>query len=263
MRIYLELARLSFQQQFAYRAATLAGLFTNAIWGVMLSSIYLGLFSSRPEGASVEGFTAAGTVTYVWIGQALIMPVYMWGWWEIVATIRTGAVVTDLLKPTDYVAYWLSRDAGRALAHVLLRFVPTMAIGSLLFDLTWPSTGARALAFGASVLMAILVSFATRFIFNLWGFWILDHRGIAGFSMVFIGVLSGHLLPIAWYPDPIRDVINALPFRAIIMTPVEIWLGHVGILAGLGMQLFWSIAMLGMAHALMSVAERKVVVQGG
>lgn len=263
MRIYVELARLAFQQHFAYRAATLAGLFTNSIFGVMLSSVYLGLYSSRPEGASVEGFTAAETVTYVWIGQALIMPVYIWGWWEIIATIRTGAVVTDMLKPTDYFSYWLSRDAGRAAAHVISRLVPTLAIGAVLFDLVYPDSIERAVGFFVSVPFAILVSFCFRFIFNLWGFWVLDHRGIAGFSMVLVGVFSGHLLPIAWYPDPIRDVINVLPFRAIVMTPVEIWLGQVRIAEGLGLQLFWSAVMIVAAQALQSVAERKVVVQGG
>lgn len=263
MRIYLELARLAFQQQFAYRAATFAGLFTNSIFGVMLASVYLGLFSSQPDGASVEGFTAAQTVTYVWIGQALIMPVYMWGWWEIVQTIRTGAVVTDMLKPTDYFTYWLSRDAGRAAAHVVLRLFPTLVIGSILFDLVWPDSIGRGIAFLASIPFAVLISFCFRFMMNLWGFWVLDHRGLAGFAVVFVGVFSGHLLPIAWYPDPIRDVINALPFRAIVMTPVEIWLGQVSIVAGLGLQVFWSMVMVLAAHALQTLAERKVVVQGG
>lgn len=263
MRIYLELARLAFQQQFAYRAATLAGLFTNSVWGVMLASIYLGLYWSQADGASVGGFTASQTVTYVWIGQGLIMPVYLWGWWEIINSIRSGAVVTDMLRPTDYFTYWLSRDAGRAAAHVILRLVPTLAIGALLFDLIYPDSLARSVAFLVSIPLAVLVSFCFRFIFNLWGFWILDHRGIAGFSMVFIGALSGHLLPIAWYPDPVRDVINLLPFRAIVMTPVEIWLGQVSIGEGISLQVFWCIVMVFTARALQSVAERKVVVQGG
>lgn len=263
MRIYLELARLAFQQQFAYRAATLAGLFTNSIFGLMLTSVYLGLFASRPDGASVEGFTAAQTVTYVWIGQSLIMPVYLWGWWEIIQSIRTGAIVTDMLKPTDYFTYWLSRDLGRAAGHVILRLFPTLFVGSILFDLIYPDSVWRSLAFMASVVFAVIVSFSFRFMANLWGFWILDHRGIAGFTTVVVGVFSGHLLPIAWYPDPIRDVINLLPFRAIVMTPVEIWLGQVSIAAGLALQVFWCIVMIALAQALQSVAERKVVVQGG
>jgi ABC-type uncharacterized transport system permease subunit len=54
-----------------------------------------------------------------------------------------------------------------------------------------------------------------------------------------------------------------LPFRAIIMLPVELWLGQVGIVEGLGLQVFWIVVMVVAALWLESVAERKVVVQGG
>lgn len=263
MRIYIELARRSFRQLFAYQAAMLAGIFTNSIFGLMLTAVYLALFQSQDPGASVAGFTAQQTVTYTWLGQALIAPVMIWGWWEIIQTIRTGEVVTDLLKPMNYFGYWLSRDLGRAVGHALLRGIPTLAIGAILFDLVYPESPVQWIAFPVSVALAVMVSFCFRFMMNLWGFWILDHRGIAGISMVLGGVLSGHLLPLAWYPDPIRDVLNMLPFRAIIMLPIEVWLGQVSVVYGVGLQLFWLVIMTAGALWLLSIADRKVVVQGG
>lgn len=263
MRMYIELAKKSFQQQLSYRVATLAGLFTNSVFGVMLASVYLALYWGKPESASVEGFTAQQAVTYTWIGQAMIMPVMLWGWWLIIDAIRSGSIVMDLLKPMNFFAYWLSRDMGRAGAHILIRGIPTMIIGSLAFDLVYPHGWLRWLAFLASVPLAIVVSFCLRFMLNLWGFWIFDHRGIGSILFVVTGMLSGHLLPIAWYPDPIRIVINILPFRSMLMTPIEIWLGQVSIAAGLGLQLFWSLVMIAASLTLLRVAERKVVVQGG
>jgi ABC-2 type transport system permease protein len=263
MRIYLELGIRAFRQLFAYQAAMLAGIFTNSIFGVMLSAVYLALFQSQEAGASVGGFTDRQTVTYVWIGQALIAPVMIWGWWEIIKTIRSGAVVTDMLKPTSFFGFWMSRDLGRAVGHFILRGIPTLFVGSFLFDLVYPGSATRWLAFFISIWFAVIVSFCFRFMMNLWGFWVLDHRGIAGIATVLVGVFSGHLLPLAWYPDPIRDVLNMLPFRAIIMLPVELWLGQVGIVEGLGLQMFWIVVMVMAALWLESVAERKVVVQGG
>lgn len=263
MRMYLELAKRSFQQQFAYRAATLAGLFTNSVFGVMLSSVYLALYWDKADGTSVAGFTAQQTVTYTWIGQALITPVIFWGWWLIIDTIRDGSVVMDFLKPMDYFRYWLSRDLGRASASVLIRSIPTLLIGALLFDLVWPESWQRWAAFLLSVPFAVIVSFCLRFMFNLWGFWLLDHRGLGALMILVAGVFSGHLLPIAWYPPAIRDVMNVLPFRSMLMTPVEIWLGQVSILQGLGMQVFWTSVMVGCCYVLLHFAERKVVVQGG
>lgn len=263
MRMYLKLAQKSFQQQFAYRAATLAGLFTNSVFGVMLASVYLALFRDIPAGTSVQGFSADQTVTYTWIGQALIMPVWFWGWWQIVDTIRTGTVVMDMLKPMDYFSYWLSRDLGRATAHVLIRGVPTLMIGQLLFGLVWPESWQRAVAFCVSIPFAVIISFSLRFILNLWGFWLLDHRGIASMMFVITGVFTGHLLPIAWYPPLFRDILNLLPFRSMLMTPVELWLGQIDIATGLLLQLFWTVVMVTLARMLLIAAERKVVVQGG
>ena len=263
MRMYWELAKRSFQQQFAYRAATLAGLFTNSVFGVLLSSVYLALYWDQPAHASVGGFSAEEVVTYTWLGQALIMPVIFWGWFLITDTIRSGTVVMDMLKPMDFFLYWLSRDLGRGAAHIIIRGIPTLAIGMVLYDLVWPNGWQRLVAFLISVPFAITVSFCLRFIFNLWGFWMLDHRGVSALMIVITGVFSGHLLPIAWYPAWARDVMNLLPFRSMLMTPVEIWLGHVGVLQGLGMQVFWSDVMIGCCYAMLHAAERKVVVQGG
>lgn len=263
MRIYLELAKRSFQQQFAYRAATLAGLFTNSIFGVMLTSVYLALYWDQPDGASVGGFTAQQTVTYTWLSQAMIMPVIFWGWWLIVDTIRDGSVVMDMLKPMDYFRYWLSRDLGRGTAQIITRGVPTLLIGAMFFDLVWPQGWERWVAFLVSVPLAISVSFCIRFMFNLWGFWLLDHRGINGVMNLVAGIFSGQFLPIGWYPPAIRDVMNVLPFRSMLMTPVEIWLGHVSIAFGLCLQFFWTATMVLCCYALLHFAERRVVVQGG
>ena len=47
MRLYLELARRSFQQTLTYRAAALAGIFTNGVFGVMIASVFLALYQSQ------------------------------------------------------------------------------------------------------------------------------------------------------------------------------------------------------------------------
>lgn len=96
MRVYIEVARCAFQQHLAYRTATLAGLVTNAFWGALRSFLFLGLFQGREMAA---GWSVRDAIDYVWITQALIMPVHFRNWREIANTIRTGDVVSDLAKP--------------------------------------------------------------------------------------------------------------------------------------------------------------------
>jgi ABC-2 type transport system permease protein len=191
------------------------------------------------------------------------MTVYMWGWWEIVNAIRSGAVVSDLLKPYDYFSHWLARDLGRASAHFIVRGIPTFTVGLVLFDVLLPETPWRLLGFLASIPLAVTVSFCLRFMVNLCGFWVMDFRGIASMFYAVMNVFSGFLAPIAFFPDGMRLLAIVLPFRAVIMTPNEIYLGQVAAWQGLGFQVLWIAVLVGAAHWLQAVAERRLVVQGG
>jgi len=74
--LYVAIATRGFRRYSTYRAATLAGIFTNCVFGVIYSYAYLALWDQRPDAG---GYDATDAVTYVWIGQALLMTVAMWG----------------------------------------------------------------------------------------------------------------------------------------------------------------------------------------
>ncbi len=264
MRLYYEFGIRAFQQTLTYRAAALAGIFTNGVFGVMIASIYLAFYASLNDGsAAVEGWTQEQTITLVWINQSLLMTVYLWGWWEVTRSIQSGAIVTDLLKPYDYFVHWLARDLGRAGAHVLIRGIPTFMIGLILFDVLLPETPARFVGFLASIVLAVTVSFCLRFITNLFGFWVIDHRGIGNMYGAAINVFSGMLAPLAFLPGPMRDLALVMPFRAVIMTPNEVYMGQVPVWQGLAFQVLWIGILIGFSKWLLGKAEKRLVVQGG
>jgi ABC-2 type transport system permease protein len=262
VRLYLEVARRSFQRHLTYRVATLAGLFTNAVFGLFISSVYIAFYQGG-EQASVAGFTLPEILTFVWIGQSLLMLVYLWNWWEVAISIQTGDVVSDLMKPMDFQTYWLSRDLGRAACHWLTRFAPTFAMGIIFFDLALPATAGRWLAFFVSVNLAVLVSFGWRFVLNLTAFWFLDIRGTNMLALLALNFFSGLLVPLAFFPEWLRVVAEWLPFRAMVMVPVEVFLGQRPIGNALAIQLGWAIVMLLLGRLLLDLSVRKVVVQGG
>ena len=256
------LARTAFRQQLAYRGAAVGGLVTNAVFGAFLASIYGALYVAR-DGAPIGDFDRSAALTYVWLVQALIVPTLVWGSWDIALSIRSGEIVFDLLKPYSYFGYWLSRDIGRAGAGILMRMIPTIVIGLIFYALVVPDDPGRVLAFAASVVLAVLLSFSLRFIVNLVSFWWTDLQGLRSGQLVLFSFLSGFLLPIGFYPGWLQATLNVLPFRGIIMSPIDVWLGNGNIVLLLFGQTGWFVVTVLIASRLFAVAVRRLVIQGG
>jgi ABC-2 type transport system permease protein len=194
------------------------------------------------------------------------MPVYFWNWWGIADTIRTGDVVLDLAKPFDYYAFWLSRDAGRAIYHTLFRWLPTMLLGVLLFGVRLPAESGRWGWFFLSLTLAVWLSFGLRFLYNVAAFWLLDQRGVGALVSIVAIFLSGFLVPLNYFPNWARDVVTWLPFAGMLQAPIEVLLGKltgVALASALLLQAAWALVLLAADRLLLALAVRKVIIQGG
>lgn len=263
MRLYWEVARRGFRRFATYRGATVAGLFTNTVFGFMMGYVFLALHRGRPV---VGGWDVADTLTYNWVAQGMLMVIQVWGWFEIALSIRSGDVVTDLYRPIDYQFYWLAQDLGRAAYHAVFRGIPPFLLGSLVFELRVPENPLTWLAFATSVGLAVCVSFALRFMLNLAAFWVLDYRGVFGIASSVVLVFSGFVIPLPFFPDWAHQLSRMLPFSALVQVPVDVFLerhGPPGVLALLGFQALWSAVLLAAGRAVLGAATKRVVVQGG
>ncbi len=264
--LHAAVARRSFQRYATYRGATVAGVFTNSVFGVIYSFAFLALWDANP---SAGGYDATDAVTFVWLGQALIMTVAVWGGGttdDLAERIRTGDVAIDLYRPVGLIGWYLAGDLGRAAYHLLTRGVAPTLVGAVLFDLKAPASPAAAVGFVVSVGFAVTVSFALRFLASCTAFWLLDAAGarlLAGALALF---LSGMTLPLVLFPGWLGTAAAALPWSALVQVPNDIWLGQhagVGLVVALAFQLAWALVLLGGCALVLRAATRKVVVQGG
>lgn len=262
LRLDWEIAKRGYRRYAAYPAATWAGAFTNTIFGFMQAYVLLAVYRHR---ADVGGYDAADAVTYVWLGQALIMTVYMFGWRELALRIKDGSIAVDLARPLDPQRYWLAYDLGRAPYHFLYRGVPPFVVGALVFDLRAPNA-LDAAAFAVSIAFAVVVSLGFRFLYNSAAFWLIDYRGVVTLAIVVSLFFSGMILPLAFFPDWLRAIAHALPFASMLQVPIDVYLGkHHGLaLPGvLALQAAWALALLGLGRIVLSAGRRKLVIQGG
>ena len=263
MRLWWEIGRRGYGRYAAYPGATVAGIWTNAIFGLLQSFVLLALYEHRTD---VGGWDETQTLTYVWLAQAMIATVYVFGWFEVALRIRSGDVATDLARPLDPLRYWLAFDLGRATYHFVFRGVPPFLLALLVFDLQLPGDAATWLAFAVSLVLAVLVSFAYRFLYNLAAFWLLDYRGVGVLAIVVSLLFSGMVMPLNFFPDWLEQIARLLPFAAMVQAPVDVFLGETtgaGLAAVLAYQAVWAVLLLALARGVLAAAVRRVVVQGG
>jgi ABC-2 type transport system permease protein len=253
-----------FRRWAAYRGAMAAGAFTNTVFGLIRAYITVGAIGAA--GGTLAGYDAKAGITYAFLAQALIAPVNIFTWNELALRVRTGDVAVDLARPVDPQLAYLASDLGRAAYSIIPRGLPPMLVGGLVFGLAMPATALPYLLGSISLLLAVTVSFACRWLANLAAFWLLDLRGVMMIYVLASGLLSGHLLPVHWFPGWLAAIANATPFPSIIQTPIDIVTGREaggGALALIGVQLGWLVVALLAGRLVFAAGTRKLVVQGG
>ncbi|MFJ9845687.1 ABC transporter permease [Kitasatospora sp. NPDC101155] len=264
--LYAAVARGAFRRYSTYRAATLAGTFTNTVFGIILASSFLALWQARP---GLGGYDQSQAVTYIWVSQGLLVTIAVWGGGfqdDVQDRFRSGDIAVDLYRPVDFQGWWLAADLGRAAFQALIRGTVPMLVGALVFRTRMPEHPLTWAFFLLSGLLALLVSFGLRFLVSITGFWLHDSEGVRAVMLVVSMFFSGMLLPIALFPGWLGDLGRVLPWAALIKVPTDVFLERAtgtGLLPELGFQLGWAAALLAAGRGAQWLATRRVVVQGG
>jgi ABC-2 type transport system permease protein len=256
--------RAGFRRHSAYPLAAIGGAITNTLFGVVKASIALAAIASA--GGAIAGYDATQAANNAWLTQALLATVAMFGWSELAQRIRTGDIAVDLARPVDLQLSWLATDLGRAAFMLAPRGLPPLLVGTAFFGVTLPRDPIGYLLASVSIVLAVAVSFACRFLVNLVAFWIIELRGVLALYMVASNVLAGLILPVPWFPGWLRDLAAATPFPSMLQTPVDITSGRVdgwAAVESVAVQGLWLAVTLGVARVVLARATRRLVVQGG
>ena len=263
MRVYLTAARLSMRRYLAYRSSAVAGVFTNTVFGCIRAFVLIALWKQKPE---INGWDLSDAVTYAFATQALISPmgIFLAGT-DLGPRIRTGDVAVDLYRPVDFQAWWFSLDLGRALGAGVLRSLPPVLFGLLLFPVSLPLIPLRWIEFAVCCVIGFVVSFALRYAASLIAFWTMDERGVTSILVTASMFCSGMIIPLTIMPGLLGTVVTHTPWAAIVQMPISILLGTQS--GGFGYAVafgcVWALGLLVLGRVLTEAARYKVVVQGG
>lgn len=263
MHLFFELTRLAFRRQMSYRAATLAGLATNFFFGLLRAAVIIALYDTRQE---VAGISLPQAVTYTALTQAVIGYLSLFSWYDLMRSVYTGEVATDLLKPMAYFQYWLAQDLGRAAAAFLTRGLTIMLAYELVIDLVYPQSPLQWGFVFVTLALSWLVSFAWRFLINLSAFWSPNAVGFLRFFFLTALFFSGFMMPLRFFPGWVTDLAYLTPFPHTVNTVVETYLGLLSgpeLAAAVLQQLFWAGFLILLGQFVLRAGVRRLVILGG
>jgi ABC-2 type transport system permease protein len=263
MNGYSAIFKIRTKALFQYRAAAIAGICTQLFWGIVQVMIFRAFFI---ESFQKEPISLQQTVTFIWIGQALLL---MLPWnidKELEGMIRSGNVAYELVRPLHLYGFYLARSLAMRLVPTLMRCIPVFAIGGWLFDLSPPVSWQAGLAFLFSVLLALVLSSAMTTLVMISLFWTLSGEGILRLLPACVALLSGLIVPLPLFPSWIKPFLNLQPFRGVVDIPARLYTGVIPTSESpyyFLFQIAWTALFIFLGLQLMRRATRRFVIQGG
>ncbi|OYN90808.1 ABC transporter permease [Parenemella sanctibonifatiensis] len=265
MRTYWELAKAGFRRYARYRTAVAASAFTNTVFGLIRASLLLAAIDIA--GGPVGGYNAVQAATYVWLSQALLGPLDIWGSTITVGDrVKSGDIAVDFLRPVSVLGASLATNAGRMAFELLPRGIPPLVVGALVTGLHVPDTIGPYLWGAFSVAVASVLCHCYYFAVHLTALWTIENRGFLVLAMTLQQSLSGFVVPVSWFPDWLQQIAWLSPFPSMFQVPVDLLterLSGADAMLALALQAGWTVAFVGLCLALLARGRRKVVIQGG
>ena len=267
MKKYMAMFRIRFINALQYRAAALAGMATQFAWGFMEIFAFAAFYRANPGAFPME---FSQTVSYIWMQQAFLALFMMWFWEnDIAAAITEGGVAYEMVRPVDLYSRWFCQASANRLARAVLRCAPILIVAFIVpepYRMTLPPSVEQLLLFLISALLSlgVVVSFSMLMYISL--FYTLSPTGVRIIVAVLSDFLAGATVPLPFFPEQIRAVVELLPFAAMQNMPLRIYSGNIAgteALSGIVLQIFWFVVLLFVGRLLMSRALKKVIVQGG
>jgi ABC-2 type transport system permease protein len=179
-------------------------------------------------------------------------------------TLWEGTLVVRFLRPMGLIRQLASEMAGQWSIDLLLFSVPLFAIAPLLGVDPRPASVQAGVLFVPSLALAIVVGLAMEQLFGAvvvglqQPVWLVEYvRGAIAL------LLSGQLLPLAYYPAGVGELFGWLPFAAMAWAPLAIYTEAGNPIALMGAQLLWAALLWPLANWLWRANREKLASHGG
>jgi len=265
LKKYLKLTSMGIMDHLHFRLAVFISLLINMLYLLFVYFLWRAIFDSTASGM-INGMNFEQTMIYMVFAAALMNFTDMYIVWNMARDIQSGKIVVELLKPMNYRRFKFFDGIGMVISRFFIIFLPTSVMvyfaSGRSIHLGWNIP-----LFLLSMMMGIMVKYYINFATGVICMYTESVWGVDMCKQVLVGLFSGVVVPIAFFPDWLKGIALNLPFQAICNSPLELLLHpeyepmHIATI--LAMQLFW-VVFLGFAtEGFFRIALRQITVNGG
>lgn len=261
----IKIATASFLEAAAYRAYFFFNYIGNFVYILMIYFLWNAIFKSAGTEV-INGMTFMQTFIYLALARSMGGMLYTWTDWQMSNEMKSGNIAVKLIRPLDYQFGLLSAKFGDIATNFILSFIPTIVVISIItgneirFGLNLPF-------FLVSIIIAAIINMLFDFLIGTLSFYTESVWGISTMKDVVVQLLAGAAIPLAFFPDKIRTVIEYLPFQAVYSLPLSVllnknlnWIDYLPVLAK---QMFWLVILLFLSRLFFNKARKVITVNGG
>ncbi|MFI9826519.1 ABC transporter permease [Streptomyces sp. NPDC051913] len=265
MKRYATFAGAGLQALLQYRSTFLISAVTATTAVGVQVFLWRAVYAGRDSGV-LGGFDLPTLTTYVLLAQILGLVQANRVDEEVSGEVQRGDIAVSLVRPVSYPLARFAAGLPVSLTNAVLVAVPVLLLYAVLLPLTTP-TATGVLLFGCSAALSLVIGFGVNLLVGLAGFVTTNIWGVRVVKDTVVAFFAGQVVPLALMPGPLAGVAHVLPFQGMVDGPLRLLLGRYdGLLdaAGiLGVQLFWAVALSGLAAVAWRGAVRRVEVLGG
>lgn len=266
MKKYLSFFRLRLVMGLQYRAAAAAGIVTQFFWGFMEIMMFQAFYEADP---SVFPMTSEALAAYVWLQQAFLAFFAAWSFdGEIFNVILSGDIAYELCRPIRIYNMWFARNAANRVARGTLRCMPILIVAIFLpspYGLRGPADALYFILFLLTLILGLMVMVAFSMLIYALACFTIAPDGLRILFSSTVEFFAGAVIPLPFFPDGMRKVMELLPFAAMQNVALRVYSGDLAgaaLLKAVALQLFWLFVLVVMGKLLCRRAERKAVIQG-
>lgn len=264
IRSFVVLVKGGLIEALSFRTTYFFALLGNIIYLFVIYNLWGAIFSASSS-SIVNGMTFYDTMIYLVLANALYN--FMDGSLvrEINNKVQSGQIILDMIKPISFKSYLLGYLSGGYVYAFIMNFLPTFIL-IYVFTKGKLVIGVNLVYFLISVILAVLINFYIDFLIGIICIYTHSVWGINTMKDVIVLFLSGATIPLAFFPDKLRQIVELLPFEAIYNIPLSIlnnYCLHKDILFMIAKQGMWVVILWLISEFVWKRAVRNTTINGG